>query len=63
MTPDQLHSLIDALILLIVAVSGAITAYTHWKVQQLPTKEDNRKIAAQLVENGKALDHYLEQKP
>jgi len=48
-SPDQLHSLIDASILLIVAVSGAISAWTHWKVSQLPTSAENRQIAAELA--------------
>lgn len=59
MTPDQWHSLVDAVILLIVAVSGAITAYTHWKVSQLPTRQDNKDIADKLLTNGKALADHL----
>jgi len=59
MTPQQLQSLLDAIILLIVAVSGAITAYTHWKVQQLPTRDDQKQIADKLLQNGHQLEDHL----
>ena len=49
MTSDQITHLVDALILLIVALSGAITAWSHWRLQQMPTKTDQKKIADDLA--------------
>jgi len=54
MTPQTLDTLINALVLLIVAISGAITAWTHWKVSQLPTTTETAKVAADLAETVKA---------
>jgi len=49
MTSNELSAMIQAVTLLIVAISGALTAYTHYKVSQLPTKEDTKEVATELA--------------
>jgi len=56
MTIDQQAELIHALILLIVALIGAVQAWTAWRTSQLPTKKDQLAVADALAktvhENG-----------
>jgi hypothetical protein len=54
LTSDQITHLVDVVILFIVAATGALNAYTHWKISQIPTRDDQAKIAADLAEVVKA---------
>jgi hypothetical protein len=60
MTPEQLHTLIDAVILVLVAVGGALNAWTHYKVSQIPTKQETKQAAEDLalvvVQNGRGIE-------
>jgi hypothetical protein len=61
MSPAELQSLMDAIILLIVALSGAITAYTHWKVSQIPNKAETMTVATQLQQSNGHLEAAVQE--
>jgi len=53
MTPEQTAMLVHVVILLIVAITGAVQAWTAWRTSKLPTRQEDLKIAEELAKTVK----------